>query len=629
MAGLSGGGGGGAVRAGKAFVELFAQDNQVYRALDRLNRRFRSLGNFMVKIGGIAGGVGASVLAAFKPAIDALGDQAKIADAADAFGLTASAASRLFGIMAAGGSDIRDATEGLVTLNQRVADAIAGAGEEPVKLFKDLGVEASRFQRLDSAERFYALFDALRAVADPAERVRLLLKAVGEDTGKNLIPLLSMSADEMRDLGGAFESSAEDLKSAREATRSYTMAMAQVGKVWRDVATAIAPVIKQAAEQVSAFAGPVSEVVGKNRELVSGLLIGAAALAAVGAGLIAAGGSLSGFAAAGAAALVVFKLLFGAAAALVSPLGLVAAAIAGLGYLFLTQTEAGQELVKWISGGLLGALDTLAQAWGGIVAALQKGDLALAGQIAAKGLQVVWLDLVDTLKSLWAGLKFTFTDTWAKALLGAKLAVNDFGNFVDKVFISLRATVDDVFRSVVVAALDAAISVATALDSLDPTDRLKGAIDAAKQLRAAVAGGGMDADALKGFRDAERDDRAKKLMEAEKAAEEARLKGVAEDVMKANERLAKAKAELADLVAKANQPLPGKLPDGARPSPEAVKKAAELADSRGTFNAAAIGQRFGADSLTKKQLKAAEDTAQNTGRTTEKLQAIAELLTLK
>ena len=46
-----GGGGSGAVRAGRAFVELFAQDNKLYRALDAASARLKQFGAMSAKIG--------------------------------------------------------------------------------------------------------------------------------------------------------------------------------------------------------------------------------------------------------------------------------------------------------------------------------------------------------------------------------------------------------------------------------------------------------------------------------------------------------------------------------------------------------------------------------------------------
>lgn len=594
MAGLNsagGGGGSGAIRAGRAFVELFAEDNKVYRALDKLKSRFQKFGGFVAKIGAVTGGVGASVLAGFKPALDALNETARIGDAAEAFGLTAESASRLFGIMAAGGSDVRDATEGLVTLNDRVADAIAGTGKEAADLFDGLNVSATEFESLDSAGRFYKLIASLKAVPDPAKRVQLLLKAVGEDTGKNLIPLLSMTSDEMAQLGDQFQRSAEDMKAARDAARAQKLAIAQLGAVLGQVAGAIAPVVKDVADGVGRVAKPVGEFVKNNRELVATVVTVAAALVAAGVagaglGLVVAGlGTVLGL------AVGAVKLLAVGLATLFSPIGLVAALAAGvayLGYVLLTETDAGKEFVAWVKGGLVGALDTAKLAWEGIAAAIQKGDFATAGKIAVKGLEVVWLDFVHTLTLAWTGFKMTFVDGWHDVVTAVKVVWVAFGGW-------LARQIAKAVSPVLSAASDAA-SAAGAMDLFNKIEAARGKLNAM----------GIDAERV-GLDDA------KDIIEkAGKAAEE-RAKARVDDVKKAKDAVDRAKGELLAAVeaAKLEVVRGGKGLGLVNALIPAAARAADIAGSRGTFSAIQAGQ-LGSDSLSLKQLKAAQETAENT-----------------
>lgn len=437
MAGLgnaSGGGTSGAVRAGRAFVELLADDSKLVRALEGVRARLKSFGSFMIRVGAATAGVGAGITAAFKPALDVLGENAKIANAAEAFGLTAEAASRLFGIMASGGSDIRDATEGLVTFNQRVADAIAGTSDEAKQLFEGLNVSAQEFANLDSAQRFYKLIAALKAVADPAKRVQLLLKAVGEDTGKNLVPILSMTEEEVRRLGDAFETSAEDLKAARDATFAQKIAAAQLSAAWSQVATAIAPNIKEFAEIVSKVVKPVAAWVKENRHLVATVL-------AIGAGLAAAGTAFGaiGTAAFGiAAAFGVAKVAIVAAwAAITSPIGIATLAVVGFGVAFVRNFDAikaaffsfadrfgalgrlwkaewnlQENAVRGFADVFRESVGIVGQSWGGIVAAISKGDLQTAGEIALTTLELLWAKTFAQLTRTWNDFKGLVVDGW-------------------------------------------------------------------------------------------------------------------------------------------------------------------------------------------------------------------------
>ncbi|MBM3982764.1 MAG: phage tail tape measure protein [Planctomycetes bacterium] len=431
----------GGIRAGAAYVELFVQDNRLTRGLTAAAGKLKAFGASLMGIGVRVGAVGAAALAPVVPALETLNEQAKLASAADAFGLSAEKASRLFGLMQAGGSDVRDATEGLVTFNQRVSDALSGTGEEAAQLFRSLGVSAKEFAGLDSADRFYKLLDALRAVPDPAKRVQLLLKAVGEDTGKNLIPVLSMSEDEVRALGDAFEQSGADLQQARETNRAYVLATAQLSKVWREVVAAVAPAIRDLAEWVTRAIKPVIEWVRQNREAVKTAALIAAVVFGVGGALVALGAavSLAGFAISGLVSLfsalgTVISVVGSILGALVSPIGLVVAALIGLGYLFVTQTDAGQQMVDELSAGFMSFAETAKTAWGGIVAAIQAGDLELAAKVALAAVNLEWAKAVLWWTEKWNAFKGIFVDGWHDVVAGLKLMFWDLTAWIARTF---------------------------------------------------------------------------------------------------------------------------------------------------------------------------------------------------
>ncbi|VTS01536.1 Uncharacterized protein OS=Isosphaera pallida (strain ATCC 43644 / DSM 9630 / IS1B) GN=Isop_2425 PE=4 SV=1 [Gemmata massiliana] len=609
MPGLSSaaGAGAGAVRAGRAFVELFAEDNRVYRALDRLKGRLQALGGTLLKAGGGLAGLGTATAAAFKPAIDSIGDLGKIGDTADAFGISAEKASRLFGIMAAGGSDIRDATEGVVTFNQRIEDALTGTGEEAKKLFQDLGRGPETFSGGDTADRFYALLDALRQVPDPAKRVQLLLKAVGEDTGKNLIPLLSMSADEVRNLGDAFQTSAADVQSAREATRAQTMAVAQLKKILSDVAVAIAPVVKDIAKAVSEYARPVSDFVRNNREAFALVLKIALGAAAAGAGIAAFGAAFSAIGTGIGVAISLVKGFAVVIGALISPIGLVVAAFAGLGYLFVTQTEAGAEFFAWIKSGFASVADTVKQTWGGLTAALGGGDLMGAAKIAIKGLEVIWAELVHTLTYTWIGFKMTFLDGW-----------RDLGDQLELILVRAMMGVVRIIADTVTKLFPILAGTARQAGLKDLATGLKE--NAQEAIKWSLAAAYVE----------------KKREEELTKAQQDRLKFRQQEIRAADAERDQAGNELADMVAaaKAVEGLRGAaaaLAIGANMPAQAAatQQAAKVAGSSGSFTAFAASQRFGGENLARKQLKATETVAANTAAGAKAVEDLAKGLQLK
>lgn len=462
-------------------MEIFANDSALVKGLESAKRRVQTFGLKLAGIGaGAASGAAGILSGGGWKSLDTLGDASRLSATAQAFGITAESASRLFGIMGSAGSDIRDATEGIVTLGQRVTDAIGGKGQEAVELFQQLGVGAGQFAGLKPDQQFYMLLESLRAVADPAKRVQLLLKSVGEDTGKNLIPLLGKSAGEIQELGKRFEISAADMKAAEKATAAYSLAVADVSGAWRQVATALAPAIAQVAGAISSAARPVGQFLSQNRELVLVAATAAAGVGAMGAAMVAAGSAITGTA-------TVLGMLVSAVGLVTSPVSLAAIAVAGLTALFVTQTAIGKELAGNLSatfGELLGAVR---EAWGGIAAALRAGDMKLAGEVAMAGLNVAWEVGIAGLRKAWRDFSYSLADTLVGAFGQVKQQYRTLTTGVAVVLV-------DVLKGVGIYSGDYAKGVVKNLWKENDAEQKKAATELAK-LRADMATDRAAADA--------------------------------------------------------------------------------------------------------------------------------------
>jgi hypothetical protein len=579
----------GGIRAGAAYVELFIKDNRLTRGLAAASAKLKAFGAGIAGIGARVGAVGAAGLTALVPAMETLNEQAKLASVADAFGLTAEKASRLFGVMQAVGSNIRDATEGLVTFNQRVSDALSGTGEEAAALFRGLRVSAKEFAGLDTADRFYRLLDALRAVPDPAKRVQLLLKAVGEDTGKNLIPVLAMSADEVRALGDAFEQSEADLAQAVETQRAYVLAIAQLSAVWQQVVAAVAPAISGLAEWVSRVVQPVVEWVRANREAVRTATLIAAAVLGVGGALVAFGAmvSLVGFAIGGLVTL--FSMLGTVIGALLSPIGLVTAALGGLGYLFVTQTDAGKRMTDELSAGFMSFAETAKTAWGGIVDAIQAGDLGLAAKIALAAIRLEWAKVVLWWTEKWNAFKGIFVDGWHDVVAGLKLMFWDFTAWIARTF---AFAIEKLFK--------AAAWVADKLGFETFARKLRENFDFSD------ANINRNRDRIK---NQILDERIRRQREAD-AARRADAAAAMDDVRKAADELRAAVKEAERKRAGMGNRVPPKAKSGSMSSLDEVIDLAKKVDIQGTFNALAV-RGLGGESLNERTAKAVDQINDN------------------
>jgi hypothetical protein len=472
---LKGGGSGsaGAVRAGAAFVELFTKDTALERGLKQASAKLRSWGAGLSKIGLGAIGAASPILGGLFKAADTLGDLTKVKNVADAFGMGAEAATGFFGVMKAAGSDVRDATEGLVTFGQRVDDALAGKGEEAAELFKQLGVGAQEFAGLSADEKIYKFHAALLALQDPAKRVQLLLKGVGEDTGKNMINILAMSTDQLREQARGFAMSGAELRSAKEATLAYNRATAALSRVWQQVSVSVAPVITKLADAITPLIRDAAEFVRENRAIfaglaAAGLAVGAlgAAFVGVGTALSVAGMAFSGFAAAAGTALSAIGAVGSVLATIapyVIPVVAVGAALVAVGYALSELTETGgaaRDAITGFFGGLFNTLktwavstwrwisDTFVEAWGGIANAVQQGRLDLAFKVITTGAELAWARMTLGFTRVWNQFKNYFLGGWHEAARDSelvwvtlseqfKLVLNNFRSFHRKLWVDL------------------------------------------------------------------------------------------------------------------------------------------------------------------------------------------------
>lgn len=134
------------------------------------------------------------------------------------------------------------------------------------------------------------------------------------------------------------------------------------------------------------IAKALTQVVKRSAEWVRTNGKTVAVVAALSAGLVAAGMALTGVAAALSVAGAILGGIGTLFAAIASPLGIVVAMLAGTGGAWLAFSQDGQAAVSAVGEALKGLIGTAREVFEGIFAALSQGDLALAGEIMAAAL---------------------------------------------------------------------------------------------------------------------------------------------------------------------------------------------------------------------------------------------------
>ncbi len=423
----------GAIRAGRAFVELTTRDD-TNKGLDRLAAKMRRLRGTLFKVSAVFAGIGATIatpLAAAVRHFTTLGDQVQKLGVRT--GLTAEQISEIAFAANKSGTNIKQFGNSMIRAQRRVANAATGMGPA-VRALKDIGVNAADLSVRPAIEQFNTLADALAGVESETLRNQYAFEIFG-DEWKAILPLLKQGSagladmrSEARDLG--LTMSQDQADAAADLSDAFMRLRSVAEATFFKLGAAIAPAVKRAVDLFAGLAVAVNRFIEQNPRLVQ-------AVGLIGLGFVAVGGVLASFAvalgvlAAGFAALgVVVAGLGSIFAAIASPIGLVVAAIAavtaGVAAALFMFTDLSKHLAEVFQVAIAGTGKIFADMFNGILRALQSGDLAAAGRIALSGLQAIFATVLDNILTRWED---TFRAMFVAIGEFVKRAMIEFGKF--------------------------------------------------------------------------------------------------------------------------------------------------------------------------------------------------------
>jgi hypothetical protein len=256
-------------------------------------------------------------------------------------------------------------------------------------------------------------------------------------TGTNLLPMFARGAkgieelqEEARRLG--LTMSAEDAKAAED----FTDALDKLWKVVKmgvfRVGAALAPVLQRLTDTITGVATKISAWIDRNRQLIVTVMQVAAAILAGGLALAALGTVISGLGSALGVLITVvtgvatvFKLLAGVIAFLLSPIGLVIAAVAALGAYLVYATGMGGKALTWLGEKFNVLKEDALTAYQGIADALAAGDISLAAKILWLTLKMEWTRGINFLEKVWLNFRNFFIrigyDAWSGLLAAVEI----------------------------------------------------------------------------------------------------------------------------------------------------------------------------------------------------------------
>lgn len=532
-----------AIEAGRAFVRLMTEDSMLVRGLSRAKAMVGKFGNFMSGIGAKAGVAGGLLLA---PLIALTAGGAARAgemdDMADAFGTTTEALSPMAHAFSVAGLELDD-----------MGKAMSAVGGDVAEL--------------------QAVLEKLNDIEDPGEKIKAFEDTFGKKMGRKMAALAADLPDLMKDAPILDSQSAKD---AEKTSFAIKRAMLAIQAAMLPVLSILTPII----DGISKFAA-------KNADVLQ-------IVAAVAAGLIglSVAASVVGFAFSGVAA--VMGLVGGIIGALLTPIVAVVALVGGLGYVLATETETGKEMTSSLKAGFMETADTAKKAFGGIAAALKKGDIEGAMKIVGAALRFEWAKIDAYWTTSWAQFKRYFKDGWDD--LGADISIvwNDITTGIETALADALKAILDSFNSAIKSIADGAASL---LEEV-------GLDDTARDLRNVKGIGANWIDKWKGDIAANDAAEMKRILAAQDKAKAENEKDFNDQVRPVNDAVNAAKAEFEKLVADMMQK-EEKPPTGAGGRKDDLEMA--FASAKGLFSSPNFAQSLGiADNIQEKQLKVQE-----------------------
>jgi len=361
-------------------------------------------------------------------AFSSMGDQ--VAKMAKRTGLSVEALSELRFVASQTGTEFESLEMGFRRMQRSIYDA--GRGLSTAKdALADLGLRFEDLDGLSPEDQFKLLGEAISRIEDPTKKAAIAMTLFGR-TGTNLLPMFARGAkgieelqEEARRLG--LTMSSEDAKAAED----FTDALDKLWKVVKmgvfRVGAALAPVLQQLTDTITGVATKISAWIDQNRQLIVTVMQVAAAIIAGGLALAALGTVISGLGSALGVLITVvtgvatvFKLLAGVIAFLLSPIGLVIAAVAALGAYLVYATGMGGKALTWLGEKFNVLKEDALTAYQGIADALAAGDIALAAKILWLTLKMEWQRGINFLEKVWLNFRNFFIrigyDAWSGLL---------------------------------------------------------------------------------------------------------------------------------------------------------------------------------------------------------------------
>ena len=605
-----------AIRAGRAYVELFGDDDKLRTTLDSAAARVKGFGLSIAAIGAKLGGLGVALATPLGIATKMFAGS-ELNDMSARTGMSVERLSELGHAAQQTGTDL-GTVEGAVRKMQKALSAAANGNTQATVAFESLGLSVERLSRLSPDQQFEAVARAISAVPNPTAKAAAAMTLLGK-SGTALLPMigdLDALTREARDLGLVM--STEDARAADALGDAMDSMVAVAKRTALTIGAALAPALTDLAGWLTRVVIDVNGWLRENQGLVVTIGKVALGLVAVGGALVVVGGLVSAFGVAIGAVSAALGIVGSVLAALLSPIGLIVAAFAAGGAALVYFTEVGSQALGWLGQQFEALKSDAITAFGGMADAMAAGDLMLAGKILWAALKIEWLKGTNYLKGVWSDWGLAFVQVWADAKTAVAGLMIDLVDGARAIWADLTASMSGSWGDLIKTLLPTLNPVAQALQALgfdvgglvdqglNAVGLQTGQADQARQTALAQIG----TENMAAHR---------ALTDQATADTEARREGAANSMAGAAADLAAAQEELAKLTGEAGKKRESMIAGAAASKPgsptftpegldQALAASPTKVDTRGTFSGALVGLLGAGDSTASDQLKEQKKT---------------------
>ena len=438
----------GAIRAGKAVVEIWADKSPLQKGLNDAKQALAGWGKSIGGIGASIAAAGAAIRAPIVAATVAFSEAgSSVYDLSLKTGLSAEAIGRLGYAAEQTGAGIEDVEGGVKKMQKFLSDAAHGSAEATTEL-RRLGLTSTQLKNLKPEDQFATIARAIANIPSATERTAAALKIFGKG-GTSLLPMIQefdALDKKARELGigistedaAAADALGDSFSDVFAVTKSLTFAVGgALAKSFTDFNNYIVQGVKFVRDWVQQNQGVV--VIGAT--IGTALLAAGTAILGIGSALyvasIAVGGIASAFGVLTAALAATKVMALAMWGALFTPLGAIAAVVALVAANWLVFSGNGAAAIQFLKDAIGTLASDFGAAFGAISTAMAAGDISAAVNVLWATLKLEWQRGVNALMGYWNEFKSLFLYAVNATFYGAVSIINNLWAGVETIFVSV------------------------------------------------------------------------------------------------------------------------------------------------------------------------------------------------